>query len=169
MMRRLATALAAATMSASALAVVVPAQAASAAVAEPRHDETTRIAGFHADPNPVRKHHRISLKGQLQVENECSPSERGKGADYATSHVPCDERTRRDWTGEAAGQKIVVLFRAAGRHKWHYVDTIGTGRDGRFYTEVPAYTTGTFRVIFEGARGLAPAEARDWVKVYGRR
>ncbi|MBG0832950.1 hypothetical protein HS041_35195 [Planomonospora sp. ID67723] len=166
MMRRLATALAAATLSVSALAIAAPAQAAAATAGHPQYDTTTRIVGFHADPNPVRRHHKISLAGQLQIEEECTPSERGRGADVTTVHVPCDERTRRTWNGNAGGQKIVVLFRVAGKHKWHYVESIGTGPDGRFYTELPARVSGTWRVIFEGARGLSGAEARDWVKVY---
>ncbi|GAA3447366.1 hypothetical protein [Planomonospora venezuelensis] len=166
MMRRLATALAAATLSVSALAIAAPAQAASAAVDHPQYDQSTRITGFQASPGRVHRHHKISLSGRLQIEEECTPSERGRGEDVVTVHVPCDERTRRTWSGNAGGQKIVVLFRVAGKHKWHYVDSIWTGRDGHFYTEVPARVSGTWRVVFEGARGLSGAEARDWVKVY---
>ncbi|MEV8638378.1 hypothetical protein AB0395_42670 [Streptosporangium sp. NPDC051023] len=162
MLRRIATVLAAATLSVSALAVAAPAQAASAKVANQTYTET-RIAGFHADPNPARKFQRISLSGQLQVGEDCNPHERGTG--FATRHNPCGD-SRTQWAGSAGWQKIVVLFRAGDRSKWEFVDTIQTGRDGRFSTEVPVYTSGTWRVVFEGARGLAPSEDSDWVKVF---
>ncbi|GAA3101504.1 hypothetical protein [Streptosporangium carneum] len=162
MLRRIAAVLAAATLSATALAVTVPAQAASAQVADRAYTET-RIAGFHAAPNPARRHQHISLQGQLQVGEDCNPHERGSG--LATRHNPCGD-SRTQWTGSAGWQKIVVLFRAGGRSKWEFVDTIETGRDGRFFTKVPVYTSGTWRVVFEGARGLSPSEDSDWVKVF---
>lgn len=161
MLRRIATALAAAALGASALAVAAPAQAASVTAADRTYSET-RIAGFHADPNPVRKYQRISLRGRLQVGEDCNPHERGPG--LATRHNPCDgSRTR--WTGETGRQRIVMLFRADGGSRWEYVETVQTGRDGRFRTDVPVYASGTWRVVFEGSRGLSPAQAEEWVKV----
>ncbi|MEV4095534.1 hypothetical protein [Streptosporangium saharense] len=165
MLRRIATVLATAALSASALALTTPAQAATAqaVTAQTASQVTeTRISGFYADPNPARRFHRITLSGQLQVGEECNPHERGPG--LATRHNPCDSG-RTQWAGSAGWQKIVVLFRAGGRSKWEFVDAIETGRDGRFATDVRVYTSGTWRVVFEGARGLAPSEARDWVRV----
>ncbi|MFF4417999.1 hypothetical protein ACFYY8_36205 [Streptosporangium sp. NPDC001559] len=167
MLRRIATVLATAALSASALAVTAPAQAATTQVvsaqAGSRAYTETRIAGFSADPNPARRFQRITLSGQLQVGEDCNPHERGPG--LATRHNPCDNG-RTQWAGSAGWQKIVVLFRASGRSKWEFVDAIETGRDGRFATDVRVYTSGTWRVVFEGARGLAPSEDSDWVRVF---
>lgn len=164
MMRRLAAGLAAAALGTAVLATA----AASPAMAEPPgtgfddYDGGNTRLSFDAGPEPIWKGEELSLEGKLSVQCE---------EDYIDGFVSvhhadyCKEQEKWHWLG---GKRIVILFRPDRSGKWEYVDTISTNRGGYFYTEVPAYTSGTWRAVFEGAKHLQGAEATDWVKVIGR-
>ncbi|MEW9551682.1 hypothetical protein [Nonomuraea sp. NPDC050783] len=160
-MRRIAAGLAAA-----ALGATMVATAASPALAdEPDPDfvgGNTSLT-FDANPEPAWRGRPIKLDGKLSVQCE---------EDYISGFVQVlhsDACKKQESWHRLAWKRIVILFRPNGTGKWEYVDSIRTGRDGYFHTQVPARTSGTWRAVFEGARYLEPSEATDYVTVIGRR
>ncbi|NRQ30425.1 hypothetical protein HII36_01015 [Nonomuraea sp. NN258] len=159
MMRRLAAGVAAA-----ALGATMVATAASPALADPDPDWVggNTSLQFDANPEPAWRGKPITLEGKLSVQCD---------EDYISGFVSvhhadyCKDNERWHRLG---WKRLVVLFQADGSGRWEHVETIKTSRRGYFHTRVPAYTSGTFRVVFEGSRYLAPSEAKDWVKVVGR-
>ncbi|WP_432922319.1 hypothetical protein ACQPZZ_24165 [Microbispora sp. CA-135349] len=111
----------------------------------PTGPKATRIAGFDATPNPVRKGRTLFLKGRLQVA--------------------FDGHGRWQWLGS---QDVKVYFQSSGSHRWQYVDTVETEGDGDFAAKVRAWKSGTWAVRFDGSRGLKGSEATDYVKVWHR-
>jgi hypothetical protein len=109
----------------------------------PPAPKTTRIAGFDATPEPVRKGRKLALAGELKVDR------------WNYRH---DDR----WVGY---QDLGVYFLPKGSYRWKYVATIETNADGSFWTKVRALKSGTWGVRFAGAHGLRASEAYDYVKV----
>ncbi|MEU8059296.1 hypothetical protein [Microbispora bryophytorum] len=135
----------------------------------PSGPKATRIAGFDATPEPVRKGRALTLKGKLQVA-QCwgdwyydgwnNLSGRHGGDRYCSdSHNYWNDW---HWLGS---QNVKVYFQSSGSHKWQYVDTIKTDGDGDFATKVRAYRSGTWAVRFAAGHGLKGSEATDYVKV----
>ncbi|MER7502570.1 hypothetical protein [Nonomuraea pusilla] len=161
MKRRLAAGLAAA-----ALGATMVATAASPALADPEPDPDF-VGGntslqFDAGPEPAWRGRGLTLEGKLSVECD---------EDYINGFVEvhhadyCKDSERWHRLG---WKRIVILFQADGSRGWDYVESVRTSRNGYFRTKVPAYTSGTWRAVFEGSRYLAPSEGKDWVKVVGR-
>jgi hypothetical protein len=157
MMRRLAAGLAAA-----ALGVTVAGAAASPALADPGYDGGQTRLQFDANPEPVWRGKTLALEGKLSVECD---------EDYISGFVSvhyADHCTESESWHRLGWKRIVILFKPSRGGGWEHVDTVRTGRDGYFHTTARAYTSGTWRAVFEGSRELEPAEATDWVKVVGR-
>ncbi|SDR25610.1 hypothetical protein [Thermostaphylospora chromogena] len=150
---RVATALVAAAVGASVLATASPAQA------SPIDVGPTRLH-FDAGPEPIRKHGTLRLKGKLEVDCKNDYIEDFTSVHFADS---CEDYAREHRLGY---KKLDILFQPSGRHRWYHVRTIKTNRDGRFFTTVSAHHSGTWKVVFKGARRLGPSEASDYVKVY---
>lgn len=153
MKRRVATALVAAAVGASVLATASPAQA------SPIDVGPTRLQ-FDAGPEPIVKHGTLRLKGKLEVDCQNDYIEDFTSVHYADS---CEDYARER---RLAYKKLNILFQPSGRHRWYHVRTIKTNSDGRFFTTVSAHRSGTWKVVFNGARRLGPSEATDYVKVY---
>ncbi|GAA2372735.1 hypothetical protein [Nonomuraea africana] len=157
MMRRLAAGAAAAALGVSVLATAAPASA------DPGHDPDwdggyTRLS-LDVGPEPAWEGRGISISGKLSVECE---------EDYIDGFVVvthADHCRRAGGWKRLGGKSVVILFKADGSHKWEHVDTVRTHRDGYYFTKERAWTSGTWRAVFEGAWYLRPAEATDWVKV----
>ncbi|MFI6926849.1 hypothetical protein ACIBIZ_43425 [Nonomuraea spiralis] len=162
MMRRLAAALAAAAVGATMVAT-----AATPALADP--DPDPDFAGgrtslqLDVNPEPARRGRPVTIEGKLSVACD---------EDYINGFVSvlhadyCKDSERWHRLG---WKRVEILFQADGSNKWEYVESVRTSRDGSFRTGERAYTSGTWRAVFEGSRYLAPSEAKDWVKVYGGR
>ncbi|WP_327091859.1 hypothetical protein OIE66_14915 [Nonomuraea sp. NBC_01738] len=162
MMRRLAAGLAAAALGTAVLATASPAMAEPPGLGFDNYDGGSTRLSFDAGPEPIWKGRALSLEGKLSVQCE---------EDYIDGFVSvhhadyCKDQERWHWLG---GKRITILFRSDRTGTWEYVESVRTNRGGYFSTQVPAYTSGTWRAVFEGARHLQPAEATDWVKVVGR-
>ncbi|GGO76283.1 hypothetical protein [Nonomuraea cavernae] len=158
MMRRLAAGLAAA-----ALGVTVAGVAASPALADPGADDGHTQLTFDASPEPAWRGKPLTLTGKLSVR--CDD-------DYIDGFVSVHHadycRDSEAWH-RLGRKRIVILFQPARSGRWEYVETVRTSHKGYFHTKVPAYTSGTWRAVFEGDRRLEPAGATDWVKVIGHR
>ncbi|GLX05209.1 hypothetical protein [Microbispora sp. NBRC 16548] len=136
----------------------------------PSGPKATRIAGFDATPEPVRKGRSLTLKGTLQVA-QCwgdwyyddwdNFSGRRGGDRYCFDSR--DYWNDWHWLGS---QDVEVYFQPSGSPRWQYVDTIETDGDGDFATSVRAWRSGTWAVRFDGNRRLKGSEATDYVKVW---
>ncbi|WP_113704592.1 hypothetical protein [Nonomuraea lactucae] len=158
MMRRLAAGLAAA-----ALGVTVVGAAAAPAMADPGLDGGQTRLQLDANPEPAWRGRPLTLEGKLSVQCD---------EDYISGFVSVHnaDHCRKSESWHRLGWKrIVILFKPDGSGEWEYVDTVRTSGDGYFETTARAYTSGTWRAVFEGSRWLERSEAADWVKVVGRR
>ncbi|SEG27527.1 hypothetical protein SAMN05444920_102417 [Nonomuraea solani] len=98
----------------------------------------SRIAGFDARPEPVDKGDKLSFTGALQVERR----------------------------GGVAGERVSIFFKANGSHKWQYVTSDVTGRQGRFWASATAETSGWWRAEYAGNRRVnGSVSDEDWVRV----
>ncbi|GII65967.1 hypothetical protein Skr01_60520 [Sphaerisporangium krabiense] len=131
-----------------------------------RGPRATRIEGFDASPEPVRKGRKLTLEGRLTAAS-CRGNWWWNGDVYVVGDGRCRDDHR--WSGwrQVGWQDIKVYFHPASGGRWQYVDTIGTNPDGTFFTKIPAYWSGTWKVVFEGARGLYGSSAADYVRVVG--
>ncbi|MBB6348398.1 hypothetical protein ACWGH8_20755 [Nonomuraea muscovyensis] len=157
MMRRLATGLAAA-----ALGVTVVGAAAAPALADPGYDGGYTRLQFDANPEPVWRGKTLTLEGKLSVQCD---------EDYISGFVSvhhADDCSDSESWHRLGHKRITILFKPSHSGRWHYVDTVRTSGDGYFHTTARAYTSGTWRAVFDGSHGLEPAESTDWVKVVGR-
>jgi hypothetical protein len=160
MMRRLAAGLAAA-----ALGATVVATAATPALAdpEPDFDGGHTSLQFDANPDPAWRGKPLTLEGKLSVQ--CDD-------DYISGFVSVHNadycKESESWH-RLGSKRIVILFQPDGSGRWQYVESVRTSPNGYFRTRVPAYTSGTWKAVFQGAQWLDGAEATDWVKVVGRR
>ncbi|ETK38100.1 hypothetical protein MPTA5024_00530 [Microbispora sp. ATCC PTA-5024] len=134
----------------------------------PKGPKATRIVGFDATPEPVRKGHKLALQGKLQVA-QCYGDWYYEWDSYVSVHGGDDYcQDSRDywhdwhWLGQ---QDIDVYFLPSGSHKWKYVGTTESDPDGSFYTKVRALKSGTWGVRFDGTSRLKGSEAYDYVKV----
>lgn len=101
-------------------------------------DRSSRIIGFDASPEPVDKGDRLALSGNLQVEG---------------------------WEG-LPGQRVAIQFKAHGSSRWEHVTSDVTGRNGRFWADARAYTSGWWRAVYGGSSGIkGSASDADWVRV----
>lgn len=166
MKRRIAAGVAAAALGVSVLATAAPAMADPGDGGFERGDDRgsnydsgyTRLE-FDAGPEPIRAGRSLSLGGRLSVRCD---------EDFIDGYVAAHQS---GWCESASWQRlgwknIVILFKSDRSNRWEHVDTVKTDRGGHFYTEAKAYTSGTWRAVFEGSRYLGGAEATDWVKVY---
>ncbi|MEV7970973.1 hypothetical protein AB0O34_34020 [Sphaerisporangium sp. NPDC088356] len=135
-------------------------------VAQDRHrgPRATRITGFDASPEPVKKGRKLSLSGKLETAR-CYGDWWWDGDAYVVGGNRCHDDSRWHSWRQLGWQEIKVYFHKAHGGKWEYVDTIETNPDGTFYTKIPAYWSGTWKVVFEGSRGLYGSSATDYVKV----
>lgn len=134
-------------------------------VVQDRHrgPRATRIE-FDASPEPVKKNRKLSLQGTLEVAR-CYGDWWWDGDAYVVGGNHCrDDYRWHNWR-QLGWQQIKVYFHKAHGGRWQYVDTIETNPDGSFYTKIPAYWSGTWKVVFEGSRGLYGSSATDYVKV----
>lgn len=101
----------------------------------------TRITGFNASPEPVRKGRTLTVTGILQ---------RQKGS---------------TWTG-VSGQHVTVRFRAAGAAASTRMATVTTGKDGRFTVTFTARQDGTWSSAYTATSPyLNTTSAGDYVDV----
>lgn len=101
----------------------------------------TRITGFNASPEPVRKGRTLTVTGIPQ---------RAKGS---------------SWTG-LSGQHVTIRFRAAGSATSTRVATVTTGKDGRFSVPFTAERDGAWYAVYTAAGGyLDTAPAGDYADV----
>ncbi|WP_214410854.1 hypothetical protein [Sphaerisporangium fuscum] len=129
----------------------------------PHGPRATRIE-FDASPEPVRKGRNLSLEGTLAVAR-CYGDWWWDGDAYVVGGNHCrDDYRWHNWRN-LGWQDIKVYFQRAHGGRWEYVDTIQTNPDGSFYTKIPAYWSGTWKVVFEGSRGLYGSQATDFVRV----
>ncbi|MFC0863807.1 hypothetical protein ACFHYQ_16000 [Sphaerimonospora cavernae] len=134
----------------------------------PKGPKATKIVGFTAKPDPVRRGHKLTLQGKLQVA-QCYSDwyyrdwNRPTGV-YGGSRCHNDRAYWHDWNG-LGYQNIGVYFRPSGSHSWKHVDTLKTNRDGGFSTRVRASQSGTWAVKFDGNGQLKGSEASDSVRV----
>ncbi|MEU4233090.1 hypothetical protein AB0F17_53110 [Nonomuraea sp. NPDC026600] len=158
MMRRLVAGLAVA-----ALGATVVATAATPALADPGFDGGHTRLTLDANPEPAWRGKPLTLEGKLSVECE---------EDYISGFVSVHNadycKESESWH-RLGWKRIAILFQADRSGRWEYVESVRTSGDGYFSTRVPAYTSGTWKAVFEGARGLDGAQATDWVKVVGGR
>ncbi|GGO23503.1 hypothetical protein GCM10010116_47380 [Microbispora rosea subsp. aerata] len=134
----------------------------------PTGPKATRIAGFDATPEPVRKGRTLTLKGTLQVA-QCWGDWYYGWNDYSGrrggDRFCLDNRNFwHDWHW-LGSQDVKVYFQPAGSRKWHYVGTTETNGHGHFATKVRAWRSGTWAVRFDGNRRLKGSQATDYVKV----
>ncbi|NJP25136.1 hypothetical protein OHB01_34390 [Microbispora hainanensis] len=134
----------------------------------PTGPKATRIAGFDATPEPVRKGRSLTLKGTLQVA-QCwgdwyygwnDFTGRRGGARFCSDSN--NYWNSWHWLGS---QTVKVYFQPSGSHKWQYVNSVKTAGDGDFATKVRAFRSGTWAVRFDGGHGLKGSQATDYVKV----
>jgi hypothetical protein len=134
----------------------------------PKGPKATRIVGFDATPEPVKKGRKLALQGKLQVAQcysdwyygwDDSGYVRG-GGDYCNDNR--DYWNDWHWLGY---QDIGLYFLPKGAHHWKYLATIQTNPDGSFYTQAKAFKSGTWGVRFNGNGRLGSSEAYDYVKV----
>lgn len=98
----------------------------------------TRVSGFNAAPEPVRKGHTITVSGYLQ-------------------HQP--------WKAYAK-QTVKIYFEAKGAKKWTYEGKATTDKKGRFTHGFKAAKDGTWRAVFAGNATYLPVTGSgDYVDV----
>ncbi|GII83198.1 hypothetical protein Ssi03_11880 [Sphaerisporangium siamense] len=85
----------------------------------------SRIAGFRVAPNPATEGARLVASGRLEAS--------------------------RGWGGYG-GQKVDLLFRADGSHRWRHVSSGRTDRGGRFRIAAEAERSGWYRAEYDGSR-----------------
>ncbi|WP_329316399.1 hypothetical protein [Streptomyces sp. NBC_01262] len=103
----------------------------------------TRITGFHASPDPVRKNQPINFTGTLQYKS-------------GTTWKPLND------SGPA------LYFRPRGSTTYHFVADLGTDRHGHIIGMVTAKQDGTWAVAFNRQTGnhyLKSARVTDYVDV----
>jgi hypothetical protein len=139
---------------------------------KPRGPKATRIVGFDAAPEPVKKGRTLSLSGTLQVA-QCYRDWYYSYDSYVSvlggDSYCVDGRDYWNSWHYLGWQDIGVYFLPKGSSHWKYVDTIQTNPDGSFYTKVRAFASGTWGVRFDGTRKLGASEAYDYVKVIGKK
>ncbi|GLW08285.1 hypothetical protein Misp01_34150 [Microtetraspora sp. NBRC 13810] len=152
MTRRIAALLAVAA-GASVLVTAAP------AMADPGTDVSRTELSFDAGPEPAHKYRTLYLGGKLQSECEEDYIEGFASVHYADS---CEDQVKRHRLG---WKEIDLFFLPKGGHRWQYVDSVRTRGDGSFSAKVQARWSGTWKAEFDGARGLGPARATDYVAV----
>ncbi|MBG0812635.1 hypothetical protein [Planomonospora sp. ID82291] len=101
----------------------------------------TRLVGFNASPEPVRKGRSVYFSGRLEA------------------------RDRWEWNG-VRHEEVEIYFRADRSSAWKYVTSADTRWDGEFRAKARAVRSGEFRAVFDGDRRLDDSSSRpDWVKV----
>jgi hypothetical protein len=103
----------------------------------------TRITGFHASPDPVRKNQPIRFTGTLQYKNGTAWKSLGGGAP-------------------------TLYFKPRGSTTYRYVTELGTDKHGHLIGMVTAKQDGTWAVAFNrqtGSRYLKSAWVTDYVDV----
>jgi hypothetical protein len=95
-------------------------------VITPRRAES-RIIGFNAYSEPVKRGNYLRFKGVLQ------------------------DRQGWSWNGHRA--KVSLSFRPAGSSKWSWVKSAWSTGDGKIYTKSKAWRSGTWRLVFAGDSG----------------
>ncbi|MFG3438632.1 hypothetical protein ACGF0J_15415 [Nonomuraea sp. NPDC047897] len=157
MMRRLAAGLAAAALGATVLGA-----ASAPALADPGYDGGQTRLQFDANPEPVWRGKTLSLEGKLSVQCD---------EDYISGFVSvhhADDCGESEKWHRLGWKRITILFKPNHSGRWHYVDSVRTSSDGYFHATARAHTSGTWKAVFDGSRGLEPAGATDYVKVIGR-
>ncbi|WP_283132904.1 hypothetical protein [Rhizohabitans arisaemae] len=92
---------------------------------EPVDEELdTRIVGFDAGPEPIRKNRTLHMSGRLQAYDH-------------------------GWEGYE-NQEVEIYFRASGSSTWKYITRTETRWDGRFWAKARATKSGTWRAVFDG-------------------
>lgn len=103
----------------------------------------TRITGFHATPDPVRKNQPIRFAGTLQYKN-------------GTTWKPL------------SGESPALYFRPRGSSTYHFVADLDTDKHGHLIGMVTAKQDGTWAVAFNRQTGnhyLRSAQVTDYVDV----
>ncbi|MGY5061166.1 hypothetical protein ACWDFR_45270 [Streptomyces sp. 900105755] len=101
----------------------------------------TRITGFNASPEPVRKGRTVTVTGTLQRQNGST------------------------WTG-VSGQHVTIRFRVAGGKTSTGMATVTTGKDGRFTLAFTAKQDGTWSAAYTATSAyLNSTSAGDYVDV----
>ncbi|MFF4309673.1 hypothetical protein [Streptomyces sp. NPDC001507] len=101
----------------------------------------TRITGFNASPEPVRKGRTLTVTGTLQRQNGST------------------------WTG-VSGQHVTIRFRVAVGKTITGMATVTTGKDGRFTLAFTAKQDGTWSAAYTATSAyLNSTSAGDYVDV----
>lgn len=101
----------------------------------------TRIAGFNAGPEPVRKGHTVTGTGTLQ------------------------RLSGTKWTA-FGGQRVYVLFQARGKKTWTLLGSVRSDSRGRFTARYTAKQDGTWVAVYLASGSYVDAESyHDYVDV----
>ncbi|MEU6741704.1 hypothetical protein [Streptosporangium sandarakinum] len=111
-------------------------------VVSPPRREDSRIVGFNASPEPVRRGRYLTFTGGLQVEHS-------------------------GWKGYRA--EVGLYFKPSGSSRWRHVKNVSTDRSGHLRTKAKAYRSGHWKFVFDGNDDFRPASSgSDHVKVIRR-
>jgi hypothetical protein len=101
----------------------------------------TRIAGFNAGPEPVRKGHTVTSTGTLQ------------------------RLSGTKWTAFSK-QRVYILFQARGKKTWTLLGTVKSDSRGRFTAHYTAKQDGTWVAVYLASGSYVDAESyHDYVDV----
>ncbi|OUC95089.1 hypothetical protein [Streptosporangium minutum] len=113
-----------------------------------KHEEQekadTRLTGFYANPETVRKGRWVYFTGRLQVS-------RG-----------------HEWRG-LRNEEVEIYFRPRGSSAWKWVTSADTGWKGSFRAKARASKSGEYRAVFDGDDRLEDSTSRsDRIRVWRR-
>ncbi|GII79205.1 hypothetical protein Sru01_41870 [Sphaerisporangium rufum] len=124
----------------------------------------TRIERFNAAPEPVRKGRKLSLTGSLRAAR-CHDDQYWDGDTFVVGGSRCRDGGGWHRWHQVGRQDLEVYFRPSGSAHWRHQGSIDTDADGDFSAWIRAYRSGTWKVVFDGSRGLTGSSAADYVKV----
>ncbi|MFC5819785.1 hypothetical protein [Nonomuraea harbinensis] len=109
-------------------------------VTEPVEKADTRVLGFNAYPEPVKRGRDLKIWAQLQVD---------------------DDGTWKGYKG-----KVDLYFKSNRSDEYRLVKSAWSSDSGRLFTEVRAWTSGRWRFVYEGDdRTNGDTSRSDYVRV----
>lgn len=104
----------------------------------------TRVTGFDAYPEPLKPGRHLKFRGVLEIQKDGT------------------------WVGYGK-QKVSLHYKPIGKD-WTEVKTFWTDEQGKFWTKVKVWRSGSWKLVFAGNDTAAAAESDpDPVRVRGRR
>ncbi|MER7368404.1 hypothetical protein [Nonomuraea wenchangensis] len=103
----------------------------------------SRIIGFNAYAEPVKRGKYLRFKGRLQIADDDG------------------------WEGYSG--KVALYFKKAGSKKWEYVKMFRSGDSGRLFAKAKAWDSGRWKFVFKGDDDTYGSSSRtDYVRVTRR-